>query len=223
MHIYMTDQSRDQLLECQPTDQSREFWIPNIPSSYFITQDAGTFRTSEEHTLDTADKDTYVFTIPAESAERNCSGNVLAIQYCYEARSNDYNDDIKILDILLLVRDDFHFTVNSSFPVEASPNSAICVDPDDKDIDRVCCDTLTLDPNIQSLTIPPSSFTIGYTVVDNNVRPLQFVDTITAYQADRFVTGGTPSAGDTFMLESDDREVGPILLLRFLIGICIYT
>ena len=222
IHSYTTGQCHAQF-ECRPTDQSGEFWIPNIPSSYFVPQNASTFRISDtERTLDTTDRDTtYIFTIPAESAERNCSGNILAIQYCYEARTQNLGNNIQSFNILSLVRDGFDFTVDSSFPVETAPSLDICVDPDgSRGIQEVCCDTLTLNANTQ-LTIPSSSFTVGYTVVNKNVKPLQFEDTVDEYQVNRFEIDETPSAGETFMLSGANLELGPILLLRFLIGMTI--
>lgn len=192
-YIYMTGQCHAQLSECQPTDQSGEVLIPNIPDSYFTPAEAGTFRTSG--TLATSSKaTTYIFTIPAESAERNCSGDVVAIQYCYEARNNNFNDDILSFNILSMVRDGFNFTVISSLPVTTTPSSAICLDPDGPGgIQAICCDTHTLDPN--TLALPSSIFTVGYMVVHRDVRPLQFTDMVAAYQVDRFQTDLTPSAG----------------------------
>ena len=103
--------------------------------------------------------------------------------------------------------------------MEATPSSDICVDPDGG-IQAVCCDTLTLNANTQ-LSIPSSSFTVGYTVVHRRVRPLQFEGTVDGYQVNRFETDETPSAGETFTLSDNDLELGPILLLRFLIGMTI--
>ena len=70
------------------TDQSGLMYTPNIPDFYFSDVNAANFRSSGGANLTTSRNGvTYIFTIPAESSERNCTGNVVAIQYCYETRN----------------------------------------------------------------------------------------------------------------------------------------
>ena len=64
----------------------------------------------------------YFFTIPPESAERNCSGTVVAIQYCYRVHQNLINSAQDVFSFHSVTRDGFVFTVTSSFTVRTTPH-----------------------------------------------------------------------------------------------------
>ena len=156
------------LFQCQPsTEQSGQVYTPNIPDSYF---NATTLGVSTE--LMEAVGGTYVFTIPAESEERNCSGTVVAIQYCYHADLNVNNGESgreqSIFDLLSMTTLDASnmLTVQKRFTVKSTPINDICMLGQ-----RVmsmtphnCCTTTTLDTS-QQFQIPPSSYTFGIQVL----------------------------------------------------------
>ena len=75
------------LFQCQPSsDESGQVYTPNIPDFYFNDENTADFRTGDEENLITLrNRLTYIFT---KSSERNCTGNVVAIQYCYETRNS---------------------------------------------------------------------------------------------------------------------------------------
>ena len=71
------------LFQCQhSTFQDGQVFTPNIPDLYFNHTYAADM---EDLLMRPRNGLTYFFTIPPESAERNCSGTVVAIQYCYRS------------------------------------------------------------------------------------------------------------------------------------------
>ncbi len=67
--------------QCQPSSENgQQVFFPNIPDSYFTPRNAHDFlRTTLESSMAGV---TYIFRIPA--MQYNCSGSVVALQYCYQ-------------------------------------------------------------------------------------------------------------------------------------------
>ena len=72
---------------------------------------------------------TYFFTVPAESASRNCSGDAVSIQYCYRARDSDRDASINIFNLLAVDRNGLEFTIINSTAIQTTPQDSICTDP----------------------------------------------------------------------------------------------
>ena len=200
------------LFQCQhSTHQDGQVFIPNIPDLYF------------NHTY-AADKInmlmrprngyTYYFTIPPESAERNCSGTVVAIQYCHRASQYRINYKQNVFSFRSVTRDDLVFTVTSSFTVKTTPLESECTEvPDDSQATiYLCCDTTTLSADNQ-LSISPESYTFGVTIVEHNVAPYAFTDD-TEFVVEQF----QGSAGNRYLW----KVSGGLLLMR-LIGNNMYN
>ena len=189
---------------------------PNIPDFYFNHENAADFRTGGGANLTTAvNRRTYIFTIPPESSERNCSGSVVAIQYCYQARERDINDNETIYSFLHLNRSGFDFTVTNSFTVYTIPRENNCTNPPG-DIQRVCCDNAILGaPN--QFKLSSTNYTFGVSVMNRNVRPLAFANSVAAYRYEQLQTSiRTPLP---FTLRERDLESDrSLLLLRFILG-----
>ena len=217
--MFTSKYSASALFQCQhSTHQDGQVFIPNIPDLYFDHVNTVSMLSSLIQTMDSA---TYFFTIPPESAERNCSGTVVAIQYCYRVPQNLINS--AQLDVFLfhsVTRDGFVFTVNSSFTVRATPHL-------ESECTRIfglqfylCCDTATLSAENQ-LSISPESYTFGITIINAN-QVISFAFGGTAeFVAEQFQgsLGVSLRAGSSYELEASKQTNG-LLLMRFLIGKC---
>ena len=144
---------------------SGELYTPSIPDFYFNHESAGSFRTATPAAnLTTLVQDIiYIFTIPAVSAERDCSGNVLAMQFCYEYTGDDSNigNTINAFEFLTFTREEFAFTMTDSFTVQTTLSESVCTDDLPGDVQRVCCSYAISDRKIEELEIPSSEYTFG--------------------------------------------------------------
>ena len=201
------------LFQCQhSTHQDGLVFTPNIPDLYFDHTYAADMEDLLIRTLHSGF--TYFFTIPLESAERNCSGTVVAIQYCYRVHQNLINSTQDVFSFHSVARDGFVFTVNSSFTVRTTPHQeSECAQV--SSIRYLCCDTTTLSADNQ-LSISPESFAFGVTIVNSDVTPYAFRDD-TEFVVEQFqaALGTTVPAGTSYTLTEISRG---LLLLRFLIG-----
>lgn len=194
-------------------------YTPNIPDYYFDDQNAANFRNG--YLTETGNKGTtYVFTIPPESTERNCSGTVMAIQFCYQARARDIGRTRNVFDFIILTRNGQELTVTERRKVKVVPSDTTCTNPPGS-IERVCC---TMQKFTEQFELPSSNFTFGVVNRMNRVRMLTFVDIVTEFDVERFhirqhgnagpIPGDVLSPGSKFVRHLDRS----LLLLRFLIG-----
>ena len=142
---------------------------------------AANFRSSGGENLTTSSNGvTYVFTIPAESSERNCTGNVVAIQYCYETRNGQIGfNEINVFNFLHMNRSGLFFTVTGSFTEQTSPQNKFCTNP--MGMILICCDTATLDM-MDQFQLPTTSYTFAVMIINNDARPLAFAASTAEYR-----------------------------------------
>ena len=165
---------------------------------------------------------TYIFTIPAESAERNCTGNIVAIQYCYETRNREIgsSNEINVFNFLHMNRSGFVFTVTGSFTEQTSPQDSFCT-ASTGGVQQICCDTATLDM-MDQFQLPTTSYTFAVMAINNNARPLAFAGSATEYRHEQLQASLGSSAlppGNIFTLaQSSVVTDQSLLLLRFNIG-----
>ena len=214
------------MFQCQFSSEPSGFlYTPNIPDSYFNDEN---YRNNEIHDYDdnivTGSQNgfTYIITFPSESVQRNCSGRVVSIQYCYQARNSDIDKKRHVFNLLSLVQEPVQngvqFTVNSRITIQTTPEDSICSDPPGG-IQQICCDTTFLSSTDQ-FQIPPSTYTFGVMIINNNVKPLAFANTVTEYRVEQYqgALGNLPP-GSMFTLTENSQVNRSLLLLRFLIGI----
>ena len=211
------------LFQCQPsTDQSGRFYTPNIPDFYFNDVNAANFRSGGGANLTTSSIGvTYIFTIPAESSERNCTGNIVAIQYCYETRNVQIgSNEINVFNFLHMNRSGLVFTVTGSFTERTSPRDRFCTSPMGM-IQQVCCDTATLDM-MDQFQLPTTSYTLAVMIINNDALPLAFVPSATEYRHEQLLAvlgSSAPQPGNIITLGPNDVVTGQsLLLLRFILG-----
>ena len=165
---------------------------------------------------------TYIFTIPSKSIQRNCSGRVMSIQYCYQAKNSDIGQTRNVFTFLSLIQEGVQFTVNSSVTIQTTPEDSICSDPRAGGIQQICCDTTFLSA-IDQFQISSSTYnTFGVVIINNNVKPLVFASTVTEYRVEQYQSalGSSFSIGTIYTFTNSTQVNGSLLLLRFFIGIC---
>ena len=206
------------LFQCQhSTHQDGQVFTPNIPDLYFDHTNADDFARPGKDSLLTRPSNgtTYFFIIPPESAERNCSGTVVAIQYCYRVHRNRINSAQDVFSFHSVTRDGFVFTVNSSFTVRTTPHQeSECTNI--MGMHYFCCDTTTLSADNQ-LSISSESYTFGVTIIDNQVTPYAFTDD-TEFVVEQFqvAIGTTIPAGTSYTLTGSIEMSGGLLLMRLI-------
>ena len=207
------------MFRCQFSSEPSGFiYTPNIPDFYF--NDESYTMTNEVAEL--VNGVTNIFTLPSESVQRNCSGRVESIQYCYQARDSDRKKRQNVFNFLSLVQesvqDGVQFTVNSSITILTTPEDSICTDRPGRGMQQICCDTVFLNATNQ-FQIFPSMYTFGIQIINNNVKPLAFTNR--EYRIEQYQTSlgnSLPSSGTMFTLTENDKVNRPLLLLRFSIG-----
>ena len=161
----------------------------------------------------------YIYTIPPESAQRDCSGTVTAVEYCYRATRRDLewqekNDVFYILSLTPSVNQTdsrTQFTVNRRIRINSTASGNICT------VSRfwyVCCENKSLEYQLQ---IPSSNFTFGI-VTKKDFRLLISTNTTTEYINQKFfsnesILDTSTQEGSTFRSNLPLNQSS--LLLRF--------
>ena len=210
--------------QCQTSsDPGGLVYTPNIPDAFFDQQYAADSSTGGMPTLiEARDGFTYFFTLPPLSPERNCSGTIVAIQFCYHADQTNFEigEPQDIFEFLVTDREDRLFTITSSFSVAAASSESSCVVGNRIPLNTPhdCCTSFE-PPNEQ---IPSSSFTFGIRILDTDFKPFVFRDSVLELRVEQFQTAFTYTDGDSFTLgEAVTNDALP--LLRFLLGSKIIT
>ena len=210
---------------CQhSSDQSGLVYIPNIPDFYFSHENAADFSTGPGANLTTPNEQrgtVFIFSIPPKSSERNCSGTVVSLQYCYN--TTQIGEKKNYFNFLLLDRTgSSEFTVTNRVRGIATPQQSNCTG----NMPGICCSTTTLDMDMQ-FQITSSTFWFGVTVLTNGARrPLAFANSNTEYRVEQYqerpITGNSgPLQNAMFSVSSLLNR--PLLLFRFLIGMKLCT
>ena len=228
-HAQATNSS---LFQCQSSsNQNGQVYTPNIPDFYFNDVNAAAnFRTdgSADLTQSQTRGVTYIFTVPPESPLRNCSGTVVSLQYCYQARDIDIGQNRNVFNLLFLTQNGMDFTVNGRITRKARPRNNRCTDPNSGGIQQICCEITSLTGlNIYNrFHIPSSSFAFGVVIRNGNVRPLTFTTSAIEYHVEQYqaaLGANGPSLGNTFTFTDSSRvNNGSSLLFRFFIGSNLY-
>ena len=210
------------LLYFYSSDQNGLIHTRNIPDFYFNDSNAAAnFRTdgSANLTQSQSRRVAYIFTIPPESPLRDCSGTVVSLQYCYQARNRDIerNRTVNVFIFLSLTQNGMCFTVNRQMFIRTFLSNTICTNSSGS-IEQICCDTTTLNTSNQ-LQLPSSNFSFGVVITYGNVRPLAFTTSSTEYHVIQYRTFlGLTNSGTMFTLSSNERVNDSFLLFRFVIG-----
>ena len=214
------------LFQCQSSsEQNGQVFTPNIPDLYFEHENAYSFRISDIANLTVLQPALepargYFFTLPPQSAERDCSGTVQAVEYCYQRSDTDPES----LRFDLVIVDNSSSVIQERFPVEHTPSGDTCTLHTRRQAQTwLCCVTTQLSSENQ-FNIPSSSILFG--VVHNSsgsARVLAFNNTVATYYN---VTAQRTSPGAFGFLDLGPGQVLPshrvvpsgLPLLRFIIG-----
>ena len=206
----------ESLYQC--THSREQVYTPNIPDFYFSHMNPAVFTTvnltASQHGV------TYIFTIPSESPLRNCTGTVVNLEFCYQARNEDKRKRIEIFKFLSLIQNGSKFSVSRRFNVSTNPQRRICTNPP-MSSKLICCDVKPLGSRNNKVSITSTNFTFGIVIQNQHARLLAFGPSATKYHAEQYqvALGFRHSRGATFMLnESTLLNNQSLLLLRFLLG-----
>ena len=209
----------ESLYQCMHSkEQTGQVYTPNIPDFYFNDMNAANFRTGRKANLTAAmNRITYIFPIPSESPLRNCSGTVVSLQYCYQARNRDIGMNQSIFSLLSLVKNGSDFTVSNKIQIRTSPQNSICTQWGRNQQQIICCDSTSLQPTDRFMILP-TNYSFG--VVVRSLRLLTFATSAMEYHAEQFLASlGVNSPNGTFTLTDANRtQSSSLLLLRFFIG-----
>ena len=208
---------------CQISSEiSGAVYTPNIPNFYFDDTIAAALSNINLTTTSSSRGTTFIFTIPAVSAEHNCSGPVVALQFCYRARQSHVGQERNVFDLITLYRDGPTLTVADRFSVLATPQEDTCtILPGSSLI--ICCATQNMLNHHQFLVSYNTTFGVVNTA-DRNIRILTFINSVTEFDVEQLQVrkhhiglepGDTVSPGNGI-----DYQNHPLLLLRFHISEC---
>ncbi len=200
--------------QCQSSSgESGLVYTPNIPDFYFNDENAADFWTGGGANLtDSVNGITHFFTVPAS---HNCSGDMVSIQYCYQARKSDINKVRTVFNLLAVNRSGLEFTTILSITIQTTPRNSICTNPPGRGMQRICCDTTPLN----GFQIPPSEYTFGIVITNVNVRPLAFANSVMEYRVEQFRAALGNAGPSTVTLTAGDLLTDrSLLLIRFFVG-----
>ena len=170
------------IFQCQSSESSgQQVFTPRIPDHYFNQATAASM--FNESLIVTVNRRAYIYTIPPESAQRDCSGTVTAVEYCYRATRPDFQQTKYVFYILSLTRsinqtnNRTQFTVNRRININSTASNNICASNSDRPWLFVCCENKSLEYHLQ---IPSSTFTFGI-VARKDFRLLISTNTTTEY------------------------------------------
>ena len=200
-----------QLFQCQPSENDAYGQVfPNIPDMYFNPAEAANSLTGTIPALTALGANmAYVFIIPALGSDRNCSGGVVAFEYCcYRTSRTIGSGQRTVFEFLRLTRNPpvsstqlQTFTVDSLFPVRDNPSTATCTDIAGT-TDQVCCSVSDLNTANQH-EAPTAAYTIGIAVSNSAILPLAISNSQTAFIFNRYQTAlSTAQVGDSFTQSS---------------------
>ena len=202
------------LFQCQPSPEKLGlYYIPNIPDSYL--KQTGDNENEDESTISTTkDKSIYIFTIPPKSDVRNCSGTLVSIKFCYEAKRKYFGKNIEIFTLVSLNKNGFIFEVIHRIPITTTPMKSVCTEMDNLS-DYMCCD-------IKQLLMPQfqlniSSFTYGIFLQDYKL--LQLISELRDHHYQQYQVP-LRTLPTTFTSEQDDlKNEESLILLKFFLGL----
>ena len=197
--------------------QTGQVYTPNIPDFYFNDMNAANFRTGRKANLTAArNGTTYIFPIPSKSPLYNCSGTVVSLQYCYQARDRDIGMNQRVFNFLSLVKNGLDFTVSKKIRIRTSPQNSTCTQWGRNQQQIICCDSTSLQPT-DRFKIPPTNYSFGVVVRNQrSFRLLTFAPSAMKYHVGQYQASlGMNGPSGTFTLtDANCAQSSSLLLLR---------
>ena len=169
------------IFQCQTSESSgQQVFTSRILDHYFNNTTAASM--FNKSLIVTVNRRAYIYTIPPESAQRDCSGNVTAVEYCYRAIRIDLNQTKDVFYILSLTpstleNNRIQFTVNRRIKINSTASDSICTSIPDHPWHLVCCENKSLE-----YQFPSSNFTLNFGIVARkDFRLLISTNTTTEY------------------------------------------
>ena len=208
-------------LQCQPysNQTGQQLYTPSIPDLYFNDSNTARFR---DTFVDVAQaRKTYIYPgTSSKSAERNCGGTVVGIEFCYQTTEANVltEKSRRVVKILSFAQDGLNFIVNHTFRLNSMPSNSICTQSSTRN--AACCQKTTLSSEDQFPISPLHA--VGVTAL---AGPRLLVITRPSYvrPVEHFVTISDNSTrwpiGSSVVFDERDIQSSSVLvLMRFIIG-----
>ena len=137
----------------------------------------------------------FIYSVPLTQV--NCSGTVLAVEYCYRGSNGQLGNELLAFTLLTLEQNSLNFRVTDRIEMRTTPRSQICTG--DRFIFpnyQYCCDTTSLNM-ADHFILPASNFAFGIAISTSSVSLLgyQSLFQVAHYQESQIII---PSVGSTF-------------------------
>lgn len=180
-------------------------------------------RTDDGVGLTPTDEDlTFVIPFPPVSRERSCSGNTVAMDFCYQLPARDLGDsNTNVFNFLILSQNGQEYTVVRRFRIRSTPTQSICSNStavQNSEDKIICCDQERLATRRQ---FSISSSSCIFALMNRNAELMAFADSEMDYHLEQFQVpiSGSGRTNTTFTVTSDNRFTNKsILLFRFTLG-----
>ena len=112
---------------------------------------------------------TYIYSVP--STQVNCSGTVLAVEYCYRGSTGQLGTELLAFTLLTLEQNGRNFNITDRIEVRTTPHSQICTESFSNI--QYCCDTTSLNM-ADHFILPASNFAFGIAIPTSSVTLLGY-------------------------------------------------
>ncbi len=200
------------LFQCKPSsEETGQIYTPSIPDFFFDHMNAADLSRGDVNKL--SREFTHIISIPAESAERNCSGTAMILQYCYTTNAEEFGHSKNVFNFLILSQDRERFRIKRKLRIMSQPTESICTAVSDA-TEVICCDTERLS-SYRRFQIPRSPFTFGILPVYKDTQLLVIPLDEGASKQYRGVLQNSGNINSTFTAASiDEMDSLSLPLLR---------
>ena len=201
------------LFQCESSsEQNGQVFIPNISDFYFTPKYAGvTFNRSLGYT--------YIYNLPPQSAEEECSGTVVAMQYCYRTLERELNN-ANVFRFLYLTKCGLEFKIMKILSLTYDETNRV---DSVSGSSSVCCHKISLSRQAMFNLSSLDNFTFGIEI--RRAPLIAFEDITTEHNIEHFqaqLNDTELMEGSSFSLTESNRRssVSPLLFRMFItIGI----
>lgn len=160
----------------------------------------------------------YIFATPVQSAQPNCNGRVVAIQYCYNTTQEKLGSMQTIFNFIAFssAGGTSYRQHSNDIPIQTIPVASNCTSGSNAQ-ERICCDVSSLSSNDQ-FNIPSAALAIDVVIHNRDTQLLAFTNSVTQYSYTINPTSTIIFARCCINLEGGSQTIG-LVLLRLLIGI----
>ena len=157
---------------------------------------------------------TYIF---SSFSGLNCSGTVMAVEYCYSGRASSMRPFFRgttwpVFALSVLHKNGTTFSMINVTEISTRPTNMLCVRA--RGI-NYCCDVMVLEP-VQQFRIPASNLAFGITVLNSRAARLQWNSTFSEYVVEQYIHSSSMylTPGSSFTLMESDKKNQTLKLMH---------